>query len=113
MANGVRNGNGAAVARFWDVLMKLSIIVIVALLGMVWKHDHSIGVIEATRFTKEDGKHLQEIIMNQLPPEWLKEDVREIKESQKADTKEIKTAIKELDTKLDKHMFNHNNGTGN
>lgn len=42
-------------------------------------HESRLDVIESNRFTHHEGIELKKEIMRELPPEWLREDIREIK----------------------------------
>lgn len=60
-------------------MVPLSII----LAGTVIAHEVRISVIESNRFTDSDANLMFEKIRAELPPEWLKAKVNEIKTDQK------------------------------
>jgi hypothetical protein len=95
------HANGSkALARVWDLSLR---VIIPALL--VWAatvqaavvlHDKQLAVFEATRFTDEDGRLLLDTIMGRVPPDWLKEDLAEIK----VDLSDIKKRMAALEAKI-------------
>ncbi len=95
------HANGSkSLARVWDLSLR---VIIPALLvwaatvqATVLAHDKHLAVIEATRFTAQDGRSLLDTIMERTPPDWLREDIQEIK----AELADIKKRMGTLEAKI-------------
>jgi hypothetical protein len=76
-----------ALRREWvDVAVKVTALLTpVVLTSLGWigaaliDHESRLDVIESNRFTHQNGTDMKKEIMQELPPEWLREDIREIK----------------------------------
>jgi hypothetical protein len=66
--------------------------------GTITVHTRELAVIEATRFTDQDGRELLDTILTRLPPEWLREDLSEIK----LELQDIKKRLGTLEAKIDR-----------
>lgn len=96
------NTNGPA----WKIIdLATRLVLAIVITWCVWAtkelfaHDHRIRFIEDTRFTDKDGRALYDKVMNAMPPEWLREDVHDIKTALKemrARMEEIKLEVERL-----------------
>ena len=66
--------------KLWDAAMKLMVPVVIAIVG--WGITLSVNVsnLQLVSMTKSDGHAMETRIMKNLAPEWLREDLREIKD---------------------------------
>ncbi len=60
------------------------------------QHNEELAVIQATRFTDQDGRELLDTILERTPPAWLREDLTEIK----LELQDIKTRLGTLEAKI-------------
>ena len=86
--------------KVWDLLTRAAVPLSVIVAGAMIAHEVRISVIESNRFTNHDGDKLdQEIkywIENRYPPEWLREEMNELKRSQR----EMLRRITEIERKI-------------
>jgi hypothetical protein len=68
-----------AANRAWDLATKVAVILTVALCTASINQQIRLSVIESTRFTDKDGAALKSEITGSLPPEWLRQDMNEMK----------------------------------
>ena len=69
--------------RWWDVALKFAVPLVIGAFGMSINHEIRISRIEENRFTNADGAALEARVLDKLPPQWLREQVNEIKAAQK------------------------------
>jgi len=69
--------------RIWDWVIKASIPIVIAAVGMILQHEIRIAHIETTRFSEKDGASLERRVMEALPPRWLIQLIDELKLNQK------------------------------
>ena len=86
----MNESDSAIPARLWDLILRLTVPMVVALAASVIYHEVRLSVIESNRFTAEDATGMERRIRETLPPEWLREDLAE-----------IKGLLREMDTRLD------------
>jgi len=70
--------------RAWSVLEWGLRVVTLAMAAAVLAHEWRLINIESNRFTDQDGHQLEAKILEKLPPQWLREDIRDIKSSLKS-----------------------------
>ena len=63
----------------WDLMLKALIPVVVFLCGVLLSHEMRITKIESNRFTLKDGQVLEDKIRKDYPPQWLREQIAEMK----------------------------------
>lgn len=80
---------------FWDVVGKCAIALTCALSAGYVAHESRLAVIESTRFTAKDGSSLERRLTNAFPPEWLKNDLADIK----LQLKEIEKRLTRIEVK--------------
>ena len=66
--------------RVWDILFKVSVPLVLLLGSVLVTHEVRLSSIESNRFTNRDAQELERRILAGVPPAWLREDIREIKE---------------------------------
>ena len=83
MPDGTPPPNGRMSERIWDVATKFAVAVSIACATAVASHEIRLAKVEASRFTERDGHRLEmnlkEWISEKHPPEWLREDMTELK----------------------------------
>lgn len=77
-ANGTRT-----IDRFWDLALKIGVIVTVAVATAAINHEVRLGKIEDSRFTSADALKLERSLRDwsdeRYPQNWLREDMGDIK----------------------------------
>jgi hypothetical protein len=72
--------DAGTVPNAFDLAMRrLVVVAIVALISAVVWHEVRLGVIESNRFTTGAAYELERRLQTELPPDWLRTDVRELK----------------------------------
>ena len=100
--NGTNGGGGMAV---WTIIVRsLAVIGIVALVSVGMDLSVRVSVIEASRFTSRDGASLRSQVAEDMKelrdlvntvPDWLRESVREMKDTQKEILLRLRTIEKQ------------------
>lgn len=74
--------------RVWDVVLKLLVPLALAMVAnevrttiTIATHELRLKAIEESRFTDADSQRLRDEILEKSPPQWFRDDVREIKSS--------------------------------
>lgn len=67
-------------SRAWDIAMKAVIPVVIAIVGWGIGHEIRMSNLELTTMTKGEAHQLENRMMRALPPDWLREDIKEIKQ---------------------------------
>ena len=79
----VRIGEKSSADKIWDIVLRTSIPVMLAAIGssLIWglSIDKRFSVMESNQFTKFDGANLRRDILEQVPPDWLKTSLADIK----------------------------------
>lgn len=73
----------AAQPRFskaWDMAIKALVPVVIAIAGWGIGHEVRMSNLELTHMSKVDGHALEDRIGRKFPPEWLREDLKEVKQ---------------------------------
>lgn len=88
------NSNGTK-TRFWDWFTRVMATLTVAVLTWALSLEVRMAAVEGARFTDRDGvrleRELKEWVDGRHPAAWLKEDIREIKDSLKEIKKRLRT----------------------
>lgn len=66
--------------RLWDIATKAAVPVLVLVSGWMVALEVRVSVIESNRFTSGMAAQMREEIRKELPPQWLKDDLTEIKD---------------------------------
>lgn len=92
----------------WDWLLKGSIPLVLGVLSYVVTmalqladHDKRMAIMEATRFTAEDGRNLLEVVRNELrrdyPPIWMRDMLTRLE----LQSDKVQAQLEKLDGRLD------------
>ena len=68
------------VDRIWDIAIKSLIPIVMVVVGWGIILEVRVSVIESNRFTSKDAAELRNSLLRDLPPTWLREDLKEIKD---------------------------------
>lgn len=66
--------------KVWEILVKVMVPVGIIAAGTIIGHEIRLTRIESNRFTDHDAGELRKDIMQALPPQWLRDEIRENKE---------------------------------
>ena len=80
--------------RVWDLLMKAAVPITIGLVAAALHLWRDVSIIQATRFTEEDAASMETRIRRELPPQWLRDDLEDIKAGLTSAT----TALGKLDS---------------
>jgi len=82
----IRRRSESVASRAWDGLMKAAVAGILALFSWqfaleqrVDAHEATLQVVESNRFTITDAANMERRLKDDLPPEWLREIVADLK----------------------------------
>lgn len=75
------NGKGDMSPRLWELFYRLTGALVIACVTAVVVHEVRLTVIESNRFTNQDGVMLKEELLKELPPEWLRDTVKDLKKN--------------------------------
>lgn len=67
-------------SKAWDMAMKALVPVVIAIAGWGIGHEIRMSNLELTSMSKVDGHALEDRIGRKFPPEWLREDLKEVKQ---------------------------------
>lgn len=88
------NSNGTK-TRFWDWFTRVMATLTVAVMTWALSLEVRLAAVEGNRFTNREGarleRELKEWVDGRHPAAWLKEDIREIKDSLKEIDKRLRT----------------------
>lgn len=75
-------------SKVWEILMKATVPLSVIIGSALVTHEVRIAKLEESRFTGSDGVKLERdiraYVQDSFPPNWLREDIQEIKASMKS-----------------------------
>ena len=62
----------------WEILKVTAVPLAFALGGFLFGHEIRISKIEETRFTDQDAAEMYRELLENLPPQWLKDTIKEL-----------------------------------
>lgn len=81
----------------WDIAMKVTVAAMVGLFAWVFAQEQRMTRMETREFSQEHGRNLEDKLRKELPPQWLREDLEEMKNllrSQDARLRQIEMKVK-------------------
>ncbi len=66
--------------RAWDIATKVAVPLVLVVAAWMVSLQVRVSVIESTRFTGQDGEAMRATLLRDFPPQWMRDDLNEIKE---------------------------------
>jgi len=92
--------------KVWDLLFRACVPIVAACCTALIMHEVRLAKIEDNRFTSTDGRALKEELKSELPPAWLREQMRQIADGQ-AVLRDGQSAINNKMAHIEAKLENH------
>ena len=66
--------------RAWDIATKLMVPLVISIVGWGIMHEVRVSNLELTRMSRDEGHIMRAAILKDVPPQWLRDSLAEIKQ---------------------------------